>query len=101
MVPGLPDEIKFKLSQLTDDLRKPDDQKTVFDELLEQVGDSEERSYGIVHDTFYELEPAYVDYYQKLKKPKCWHFGPLYHFASKIRSKELISEHNNNEIVVD
>ncbi|KAH0650701.1 solanidine UDP-glucose glucosyltransferase 1 [Solanum tuberosum] len=101
VVPGLPDEIKFKLSQLTDDLRKPDDQKTVFDELLEQVGDSEERSYGIVHDTFYELEPAYVDYYQKLKKPKCWHFGPLSHFASKIRSKELISEHNNNEIVID
>ncbi|KAK6784681.1 hypothetical protein RDI58_018136 [Solanum bulbocastanum] len=101
VVPGLPDEIKFKLSQLTDDLRKPDDQKTSFDELLEQVRDSEERSYGIVHDTFYELEPAYINYYQKLKKPKCWHFGPLSHFASKIRSKELITEHNNNDIVVD
>ncbi|XP_055824039.1 solanidine UDP-glucose glucosyltransferase 1 [Solanum dulcamara] len=98
-VPGLPDEIKFKLSQLTEDLRKPADKRNDFDEILDQVRDSEDRSYGIVHDTFYELEPAYVDYYQKLKKPKCWHFGPISHFASKIRSKELIADHNNGVVV--
>ncbi|CAN4110080.1 unnamed protein product [Withania somnifera] len=88
LVPGLPDKIEFKLSQLTDDLTKPADKRN-----------SEDRSYGIVHDTFYELEPAYIDYYQKLKKPKCWHFGPISYFASKIRSKELIADHNSNDVI--
>lgn len=101
LVPNLPDEIRFKLSQLTEDLRKPAEQRSAFDELLDQVRDSEDRSYGVVHDTFYELEPAYVDYYQKIKKPKCWHFGPISHFASKIRSKELINDHNNNNAILD
>ncbi|XP_060190003.1 solanidine UDP-glucose glucosyltransferase 1-like [Lycium barbarum] len=93
LVPGLPDKIEFKLSQLTDDLRKAaDDDRTSFDSLLDQVRDSEGRSYCIVHDTFYELEPAYADYYQKIKKTKCWHIGPISHFSSKIRSEELIAD---------
>ncbi|KAM3221602.1 solanidine UDP-glucose glucosyltransferase 1 [Capsicum annuum] len=100
VVPGLPDKIEFKVSQLTEDLRNtPDGKKSVFEEILDQVRDSEDRSYGIVHDTYYELEPAYVDYYQKLRKPKCYHFGPISHFASKLRSKELIADHNSNFVV--
>ncbi|KAK4364260.1 hypothetical protein RND71_015620 [Anisodus tanguticus] len=64
LVHGLPNKRVFKLSQLTDDLRKAtDDEKTSFDALLDQVRDSEVRSYDIVQDTFYELEPAYADYY--------------------------------------
>ncbi|KAK4355803.1 hypothetical protein RND71_024774 [Anisodus tanguticus] len=96
LVPGLPDKIEFKLSQLTDDLRKPADERNTFDELLDRIRDSEDRSYGIVHDTFYELEPAYADYYQKLKNPKCWHFGPISHFASKMRSMELVANDHNS-----
>ncbi|XP_060207586.1 nuatigenin 3-beta-glucosyltransferase-like [Lycium barbarum] len=105
LVPGLPDKIEFKLSQLTEDLRKPEDERNLYDELVDQIRDSEERSYGMVHDTFYELEPAYADYYQKTKKmAKCWHIGPISHFASKlIRRKELINDadENNSCAVVD
>ncbi|KAG5592614.1 hypothetical protein H5410_043128 [Solanum commersonii] len=61
-VPDLPDKIEFNLSQLTDDLIKPADERNAFDELLDRTRESEDQSYGIVHDTFYELEPAYADY---------------------------------------
>nr|BAD89043.1 putative glycosyltransferase [Solanum aculeatissimum] len=92
-VPGLPDKIEFKLTQLTDDLIKPEDEKNAFDELLDRTRESEDRSYGIVHDTFYELEPAYADYYQKVKKTKCWQIGPISHFSSTLlrRRKELVN----------
>lgn len=103
-VPGLPDKIEFKLPQLTDDLIKPDDEKNAFDELLDQTRESEDRSYGIVHDTFYELEPAYADYYQKVKKTKCWQIGPISHFSSKLfRRKELINaaDESNSRAIVE
>ncbi|CAN4127780.1 unnamed protein product [Withania somnifera] len=91
LVPALPNKIHFKRSQLTEDLIKSADERTAYDQLLDQIRDSEDRSYGIVHDTFYELEPAYADYYQKMKKTKCWQIGPISHFSSKlIRRKELI-----------
>ncbi|MCD7448142.1 hypothetical protein HAX54_038698 [Datura stramonium] len=68
-VPGLPDKIEFKLSQLTDDLKKsPAERFHAWNKVPGQVRDSEDRSYGIVHDTFYELEPAYADYYQEEKE---------------------------------
>ncbi|KAH0642926.1 hypothetical protein KY289_033900 [Solanum tuberosum] len=91
-VPGLPDKIEFKLSQLTDDLIRPADQRNDFDELLDRTRESEDQSYGIVHDTFYELEPDYAEYYQKMKKTKCWQIGPISYFSSKLSPrKELIS----------
>ncbi|KAL3361877.1 hypothetical protein AABB24_014635 [Solanum stoloniferum] len=91
-VPDLPDKIEFKLSQLTDDLIRPADERNDFDELLDRTRESEDRSYGIVHDTFYELEPAYAEYYQKMKKTKCWQIGPISYFSSKLSPrKELIS----------
>ncbi|TMW81767.1 hypothetical protein EJD97_007947 [Solanum chilense] len=104
-VPGLPDTIEFKLSQLTDDLIKPADEKNAFDELLDQTRESEDRSYGIVHDTFYELEPAYAEYYQKMKKTKCWQIGPISYFSyrkfSYRKRKELISsaDESNSSVV--
>nr|ABB29874.1 UDP-glucose:solanidine glucosyltransferase [Solanum tuberosum] len=104
-VPGLPDKIEFNLSQLTDDLIKPADERNGFDELLDRTRESEDQSYGIVHDTFYELEPAYADYYQKMKKTKCWQIGPISYFSSKLfRRKDLINsfdESNSSAAVVE
>lgn len=104
-VPDLPDKIEFKLSQLTDDLVRPADERNAFDELLDRTRESEDLSYGIVHDTFYELEPAYADYYQKMKKTKCWQIGPISYFSSKLSPrKELINssdESNSSAVVVE
>ncbi|KAL3330943.1 hypothetical protein AABB24_034648 [Solanum stoloniferum] len=101
-VPDLPDKIEFKLSQLTDDLIRPADERNAFDELIDRARESEDRSYGIVHDTFYELEPTYAEYYQKMKKTKCWQIGPISYFSSKLsRRKELISsaDESNSSVV--
>ncbi|KAK4728344.1 hypothetical protein R3W88_021332 [Solanum pinnatisectum] len=101
-VPDLPDKIEFKISQLTDDLIRPADERNAFDELLDRTRESEDRSYGIVHDTFYELEPTYAEYYQKMKKTKCWQIGPISYFSSKLsRRKELISsaDESNSSVV--
>ncbi|GAV91325.1 hypothetical protein CFOL_v3_34721 [Cephalotus follicularis] len=38
---------------------------------------SELRSYGVVVNSFYELEPTYADHYRKELGWKAWHIGPL------------------------
>ena len=38
----------------------------------------EERRYGILVNSFYELEPGYADHYRKVLGRKAWHMGPLF-----------------------
>ena len=37
--------------------------------------ESELRSYGVVVNNFYELEPAYAEHYKKVIGRKAWHIG--------------------------
>ncbi|KAI3743484.1 hypothetical protein L1987_61194 [Smallanthus sonchifolius] len=76
VVPHLPDEITMKRSQMSEHFKT----KTAFGEMIELILQSEKRSYGLVHNTFYELEPAYVDHFKKIKDTKVWHIGPLFQF---------------------
>ncbi|KAI3677176.1 hypothetical protein L1987_86798 [Smallanthus sonchifolius] len=84
VVPHLLDEITMKRSQVSEHFKT----KTAFGEIIELILQSEKRSYGLVHNTFYELEPAYVDHFKKIKDTKVWHIGPLFQF--------FISENNCN-----
>ncbi|KAK1395827.1 Glycosyltransferase [Heracleum sosnowskyi] len=77
--PELPDNIKMKKSQLPNHFLS----KTQFGEYLKVVEESQTQSYGTVHDTFFELEPAYVDLYKKTISKKSWHIGPLFHFSER------------------
>ena len=45
--------------------------------MLTEVKDAEKKSYGAVVNSFYELEPDYVDYYSRVMKRKAWHIGPV------------------------
>ncbi|KAL4581078.1 hypothetical protein LXL04_017286 [Taraxacum kok-saghyz] len=77
VVPDLPDEITMKRSQVSDHFKF----KTPMGEIMKTIIQSENRSYGLVHNTFYEIEPAYVDHMKKIKgKDKIWHIGPLFKF---------------------
>ncbi|KAI7752224.1 hypothetical protein M8C21_023145 [Ambrosia artemisiifolia] len=76
VVPNLPDEIMMKRSQVSEHFKK----KTEFGEMLDLIQQSEKRSYGLVHNTFYEIEPDYVDHFRKVKDTKVWHIGPLFQF---------------------
>lgn len=78
LIPGLPDQIEMKRSQLEELVKR----KTSFGETMKVVKESELRSYGMVHDTIYELESAYVDYYKEIRGKKYWTIGPLFHFSN-------------------
>ncbi|RZC77348.1 hypothetical protein C5167_001510 [Papaver somniferum] len=39
--------------------------------------DSEIKSYGVLVNSFYELEPAYADYYRNIMGRRAWQIGPV------------------------
>ncbi|KAI3840036.1 hypothetical protein MKW92_001466 [Papaver armeniacum] len=54
LVPGLPDKIEMTLSQVPEYIKNKSD--SLFSELAEEIRDSEQKSYGVLVNSFYELE---------------------------------------------
>ncbi|CAB4290533.1 unnamed protein product [Prunus armeniaca] len=75
VIPNLPGEIKMTRAQVPYFLKE--NIENDFTQLMKQAHDSEVGSYGIVVNSFYELEPVYADYYRKILGRKAWHIGPL------------------------
>ncbi|PQQ08351.1 UDP-glucose flavonoid 3-O-glucosyltransferase 7-like isoform X1 [Prunus yedoensis var. nudiflora] len=73
-IPNLPVEIKITRNQVPtfDQNANP-----FLSKLLKETWECEERSYGIIVNTFYELEPAFADHYRKVFGRKAWHLGPV------------------------
>ncbi|XP_043697867.1 scopoletin glucosyltransferase-like [Telopea speciosissima] len=74
LLPGLPDHITITRSQLPDFVNDPNSETA---QLINQIRESELQSYGVVINSFYELEPNYVEHYKKVLGRKAWHVGPL------------------------
>ncbi|CAB4320864.1 unnamed protein product [Prunus armeniaca] len=74
-IPNLPVEIKMTRNQVPTMLEKNAD--TILSKLFKESRECEERSYGIIVNTFYELEPAFADHYRKVFGRKAWHIGPV------------------------
>ena len=72
-IPGLPHKIDMLRSQLLD--REQTD--PAFLKILKQLKDAEHKSYGVVVNSFYELEPSYVEHYKHVTGRKAWHVGPV------------------------
>ncbi|GAB2269606.1 hypothetical protein Dimus_004531 [Dionaea muscipula] len=83
LVPTLPDKIVLTRSQLPDLVKG----KTDFDELFERLREAERRSFGVLFNSFYELEPAYADYFRRDMGRRAWHIGPLSLFNRGIDDK--------------
>ncbi|KAK1567815.1 hypothetical protein Q3G72_017050 [Acer saccharum] len=45
--------------------------------MLKASKEAELKSYGAVINSFYELEPAYADYYKNVLGMRAWHVGPV------------------------
>ncbi|KAL0316184.1 UNVERIFIED_CONTAM: UDP-glycosyltransferase 73C3 [Sesamum radiatum] len=74
VVPGLPDKIEFTRLQLPG-LFNPGSRD--FTDLREQVRKTESQAYGVVVNSFEELESRYVHEFKKLKGGNVWCVGPL------------------------
>nr|AUR26624.1 UDP-glucosyltransferase 73A21 [Centella asiatica] len=75
VVPNLPHEIKMTRSQLPPSER--DGVQTEFTKMLSRAKESELKSYGVIVNSFYELEPDYADHYRNVLKRKAWNIGPV------------------------
>ncbi|KAK7319902.1 hypothetical protein RJT34_04630 [Clitoria ternatea] len=73
VLPDLPGEIKMTRLQVANFSKNG----TEVDKFWEEVRESEATSYGVVVNSFYELEPAYADYYRNVLGRRAWHIGPL------------------------
>ncbi|XP_058080914.1 scopoletin glucosyltransferase-like [Magnolia sinica] len=72
VVTGLPHRIEMTRSQLPDFLRV----RSGFTDFIDRIDRANDMSYGILVNTFYEVEPAYVDYYRESGR-KAWTIGPV------------------------
>ncbi|OIV89268.1 hypothetical protein TanjilG_23880 [Lupinus angustifolius] len=72
VIPSLPGEIKMTRTQVADYLKV-----SVWLDSLTKFREVEEKSYGVVFNSFYELEKDYADYYRKVIGRRAWHIGPL------------------------
>ncbi|XP_008245758.1 PREDICTED: scopoletin glucosyltransferase-like [Prunus mume] len=75
VIPNFPGEIKMTRAQVPDFVKYNIENDLT--PLIEQAKEAEVRSYGIVVNSFYELESVYADYFRKVLGRKAWHIGPL------------------------
>ncbi|XP_057983012.1 UDP-glycosyltransferase 73C4-like [Malania oleifera] len=74
VVPGLPDHIEFTRAQLPETFNPGSLDIT---DTRKEMREAEDRAFGVVVNSFEELEPAYVDECRKLKGNKVWCIGPV------------------------
>ncbi|XP_047331902.1 scopoletin glucosyltransferase-like [Impatiens glandulifera] len=85
VIPTLPHEVKMMKMQLADHHKEESD--TEFSRLIERVKESELVSYGVIVNSFYELEPDYADYFRRVLKRRAWHVGPVSLCNREIQDK--------------
>ncbi|XP_026397411.1 scopoletin glucosyltransferase-like [Papaver somniferum] len=84
VVPGLPDKIEMTRLQLHDKFKDEDASPTV---AREQIREAEEKCYGILVNSFFELEPAYAIHYEKVMEKRVWSIGPV-----SLRNKDNLDK---------
>ncbi|KAL5562479.1 hypothetical protein UlMin_032226 [Ulmus minor] len=88
VIPNLPDEIKMTRKQLPPYVRR--NASTEYSRLYKDGKESEVRSFGVIVNSFYELEQAYADHYRRVFGRKAWNIGPLSMFNKvEVRDKLL------------
>ena len=73
VIPNLPHEITLTMDQVPSHLREGSEWYS----FAKKVDESELTSYGVIVNSFYELEPDYADHYRRFLGRKAWHIGPI------------------------
>ncbi|XP_062023860.1 UDP-glucose flavonoid 3-O-glucosyltransferase 7-like [Rosa rugosa] len=97
-IPNFPFEMKMTGSQIPAYLKLNIENE--FTKLFKLSKDAEERSYGVIVNSFYELEPDYADHYRKMFGRKTWHIGPvsLYNKAAEDKVERGCMESSIEEV---
>ncbi|CAH8387290.1 unnamed protein product [Eruca vesicaria subsp. sativa] len=69
----------------------------VWKEILDGMEEGDNTSYGVIVNTFEELEPAYVRDYKKVKAGKVWSIGPV----SLCNKEEVDLAERGNKAAID
>lgn len=85
VVPNLPDEVILMRKQLPPYVRR--NAQTEFAKVYRAGKESEFGCFGVVVNSFYELEPDYADHYRMVLGRKAWHMGPISLLMDKIGGK--------------
>ena len=85
-IPNLPDKIEFTASRVPDFVKQ--EAETEFIKMYKAMKENEHRCYGVLVNSFYELEPAYADHYTNVFGMKAWHIGPLFLYDKGSNSEE-------------
>ncbi|KAF3655572.1 putative low-temperature-induced cysteine proteinase-like [Capsicum annuum] len=94
MIPGLPDKIEMKRSQLPENIVKTNLEGPYW-EMMKRIKEAEPRRYGVIHDAVYDLESTYAELYQKIKGKKPWLIGPLFHFSKREEANTAVKERHS------
>ncbi|KAI9124294.1 hypothetical protein K1719_005594 [Acacia pycnantha] len=77
VIPNLPGNIEFSRNQLPTFMKQEDDDETEIAKVFRASADSDSKCYGVIVNSFYELEPAYSDFYRNVLGRKTWNIGPI------------------------
>ncbi|CAN4099905.1 unnamed protein product [Withania somnifera] len=93
-VPGLPDKVEVTKAQVKSMV---DPSNTEWTEFANQMEEAEDQAYGIVVNSFEELEPEYVQGVKKAKGKKVWTIGPV----SLCNKEKLDKVERGNKASID
>ncbi|KAK1553834.1 hypothetical protein Q3G72_004236 [Acer saccharum] len=83
LLPGLPGQIQMTRSEIAEWIKVPD----AFTGLINMINESIEKSYGVLVNSFYELEKDYADYYRDVLGMKSWSIGSVQLFNARNDSR--------------
>ncbi|XP_019165283.1 PREDICTED: scopoletin glucosyltransferase-like isoform X1 [Ipomoea nil] len=86
-IPNLPHELKLTRLQVSPMERSKLETPTPFSEIFKRVFESEDTSYGVIFNSFYELEPDYAEHYKNVLGRRAWSVGPLSLFNTDAEDK--------------
>ncbi|KAG5396225.1 hypothetical protein IGI04_018039 [Brassica rapa subsp. trilocularis] len=92
-VPNFPDKVEFTKPQVPVRINATGDWK----EFLDAMAEAENTSYGVIINTFQELEDAYVKDYKEARDGKVWSIGPV----SLCNKKGADKAERGNKAVID
>lgn len=94
VVPGLPDRIEMTKAQLRGTVNQ---MTSDWNDIRELMREAETEAFGVVANTFEELEPEYLKEYIKVKGKKVWCVGPV----SLCNKEELDKAERGNKASID